>query len=46
MANGTQDLLAYQVLGNFLTHSVAQVRMQSKDVEQSKFMSNFSHELR
>lgn len=46
MANGTQDLLAYQVLGNFLTHSVAQVRMQSKDAEQSKFMSNFSHELR
>lgn len=46
MANGTHDLLAYQVLGNFLTHSVAQVRMQSKDVEQSKFMSNFSHELR
>jgi len=46
MAKGTQDLLAYQVLGNFLTHSVAQVRMQSKDAEQSKFMSNFSHELR
>lgn len=46
MANGSQDLLAYQVLGNFLTHSVAQVRMQNKDQEQSKFMSNFSHELR
>jgi hypothetical protein len=46
MANGVQDLMAYQVLGNFLTQSVAQVRMQSKDVEQSKFMSNFSHELR
>lgn len=46
MANGNQDLLAYQVLGNFLTHSVAQVRMQNKDQEQSKFMSNFSHELR
>lgn len=46
MANGTQDLLAYQVLGNFLSHSVAQVRMQNKGAEQSKFMSNFSHELR
>lgn len=54
------------MLGNFLSHSIAQVRMQSKvrelhlqnntfpsvskltmitDVEQSKFMSNFSREL-
>jgi signal transduction histidine kinase len=41
-----QDITDYHVLGNFLSHNVAQLRVQSDDAEQKKFMSNFSHELR
>jgi hypothetical protein len=40
------DVSDYHVLGNFLSHSVAQLMLQNKDSEQKKFMSNFSHELR
>jgi nitrogen-specific signal transduction histidine kinase len=29
-----------------LSHNIAQLRMQNKDAEQRKFVSNFSHELR
>jgi hypothetical protein len=41
-----RDASDYHVIGNFLSHSIAQLRMQNKDAEQKKFMSNFSHELR
>jgi signal transduction histidine kinase len=45
-AVGHRDVADYHVLGNFLSHSVAQLMLQNKDSEQKKFMSNFSHELR
>jgi hypothetical protein len=45
-AVGHRDVTDYHVLGNFLSHSVAQLMLQNKDSEQKKFMSNFSHELR
>jgi GAF domain-containing protein len=41
-----QHVADYHVLGNFLSHDIAQLRMQNEDAEQKKFMSNFSHELR
>jgi GAF domain-containing protein len=43
---GHRDVSDYHVLGNFLSHSVAQLMLQNKSSEQKKFMSNFSHELR
>lgn len=45
-ASAGRDIEKFHVLGNFLSHSVAQLRTQNKDAEQKKFMSNFSHELR
>lgn len=44
--NDHRDISDYHVLGNFLSHNIAQLRMQNKDAEQRKFVSNFSHELR
>lgn len=45
MANGNNDVHEYRVLGNFLSHNVAQIRMQTSDAEQNRFMANFSHDL-
>jgi GAF domain-containing protein len=44
--NNHREISDYHVLGNFLSHNIAQLRMQNKDAEQRKFVSNFSHELR
>lgn len=44
--NDHEEISDYHVLGNFLSHNVTQLRMQNKDAEQRKFVSNFSHELR
>jgi hypothetical protein len=44
--NDHREISDYHVLGNFLSHNIAQLRMQNKDAEQRKFVSNFSHELR
>lgn len=44
--NNHRDISDYHVLGSFLSHNVGQLKMQNKDAEQRKFMSNFSHELR
>jgi hypothetical protein len=44
--NDHREISDYHVLGNFLSHNVAQLMMQNKDAEQRKFVSNFSHELR
>lgn len=46
MASSNQDVVEYRSLGNFLSHNVAQVRMEAKDIEQDRFIANFSHELR
>jgi hypothetical protein len=44
--NDHREISDYHVLGSFLSHNIAQLRMQNKDAEQRKFVSNFSHELR
>jgi len=44
--NNHREIFDYHVIGSFLSHNVAQLKMQNKDAEQRKFMSNFSHELR
>ena len=44
--NDHREISDYHVLGNFLSHNVAQLMMQNKDAEQRKFVSNFRHELR
>jgi len=44
--NNHREISDYHVIGSFLSHNVAQLKMQNKDAEQRKFMSNFSHELR
>lgn len=37
MASSSKDVREYRALGNFLSHNVAQVRMQTKDAEQDRF---------